>query len=214
MQDWIVELMNSFTDIGYAGYVGIALLIAIENLFPPIPSEVILTLGGFMTTYSDLTIWGVILSATIGSVLGAILLYLVGTILSVERLGKILDGRIGRLLHFKKEDVMKACDWFNSKGKTTVLFCRCVPILRSLISIPAGMSKMKFSMFLLFTTIGSFVWNIVLVHLGVAAGASWEKILAGTGIYTKITVVILGLIALIVCYFFIKRILKDRMKTN
>lgn len=91
--------MNQF------GYIGIALLIAIENIFPPIPSEVILTFGGFMTTYTNLNVWGVIIAATIGSLLGAIVLYGVGRFLSPERLGVILDGKLGQILHFKKEDV-------------------------------------------------------------------------------------------------------------
>ena len=169
MQEWIIQTMEQF------GYLGIFLLITIENLFPPIPSEIILTFGGFMTTYTSLHVWGVILSATIGSVLGAIILYGIGRLLSVDLLAKILDGKIGKILRFKKEDVFKACDWFNSKGKKTVLLCRCVPIVRSLISIPAGMAKMKFGIFLVLTTIGSFVWNIVLVYLGAAAGEAWEK---------------------------------------
>ena len=199
MQSWIIDIMNQF------GYIGITLLIAIENIFPPIPSEVILTFGGFMTTYTALTVWGVILASTLGSVLGAIVLYGVGTILTPERLGHLLDGKIGKVLHLNKEDIFKACDWFNHKGKSTVLFCRCIPVIRSLISIPAGMSGMGFGTFLLFTTIGSAVWNIILVYLGVFAGESWDRIVAGTDLYTKVTVVVLGIILLIVAFLFVKR---------
>lgn len=198
MQELIIKIMNDF------GYFGIALLIAVENIFPPIPSEIILTFGGFMTTYSNLTIWGVILASTIGSVLGAIILYGVGRVLSAEHLGRILDGRIGKILHFKKEDVFKACDWFNSRGKITVLICRCVPIVRSLISIPAGMSKMSFRTFLPLTTIGSFVWNIVLVYLGAAAGASWEKIIAGTDIYKTITIIVFAILFVVAIFWYVK----------
>jgi membrane protein DedA with SNARE-associated domain len=204
MQNWIIDIMNQF------GYIGITLLIAIENIFPPIPSEVILTFGGFMTTYTKLKIWGVIIAATIGSLLGAIVLYGVGRFLSAERLGNILDGKIGQILHFRKEDVYKSCDWFNHKGKSTVLFCRCIPVIRSLISIPAGMAKMKLGIFLLMTTIGSFVWNIILVYLGVTAGASWEKIVAGTDVYTKITVIVLGVIVVIGAFLFIKKRSKSK----
>ena len=201
MQNWIIDIMNQF------GYVGITLLIAIENIFPPIPSEVILTFGGFMTTHTSLTVWGVIIAATIGSLLGAIVLYGVGWFLSAERLGNLLEGKVGKFLHFKKEDVFKASDWFNSKGKGTVLFCRCIPVIRSLISIPAGMAKMKFGVFCLLTTIGSFVWNIILVYLGVTAGASWEKIGAGTSLYTEITVIILVvIIVLLGLLYYIKRV--------
>lgn len=107
-----------------------------------------------------------------------------------------------------KNDVMKTCDWFNHKGKGTVLFCRCIPVIRSLISIPAGMAKMKFGTFILFTAIGSAIWNILLVYLGVIAGASWEKIVTGTDIYTRVTVVILGVILLAGAFVFFKRKLK------
>lgn len=199
MYEWIIEIMNKF------GLLGIFLLITIENIFPPIPSEVILTFGGFMTTPVDstITIWGVIIVSTLGSVVGAIILYGIGLLLSAERLGAILDGKIGKLLGFKKDDVFKACDWFNKKGKITVLFCRCVPIVRSLISIPAGMAKMRFDLFVILTTLGSFIWNIILVYLGAAAGASWEKIVEGTDVYKTITVIVLGVIALAVLIWYI-----------
>jgi len=134
-------------------------------------------------------------------------LYGVGWFLSAELLGNLLEGRVGKILHFKKDDVYKASDWFNSKGKSTVLFCRCIPVIRSLISIPAGMAKMKFGVFCLLTTIGSFVWNIILVYLGVTAGASWEKIGAGTSLYTEITVIILVvIIVLLGLLYYIKRV--------
>lgn len=208
MQEWIIEIMDKF------GTIGIFLLITIENLFPPIPSEIILTFGGFMTTQSDITIWGVILSATIGSVVGAVILYGVGRLLSADRLAKILDGKIGKILRFKKEDVYKACDWFNKKGKKSVLFCRCVPIVRSLISIPAGMAKMEFGIFILFTLVGSFVWNIVLVYLGAFAGESWMKIVDSIDIYQTITLVVLGLIgiAAVIWYIRYRKKNKDRFE--
>ena len=141
MQEIIISIMNNW------GYLGIALLIAVENIFPPIPSEVILTFGGFMTTYSNLKLIGIIISSTIGSVLGAIILYLIGRIINKERLEKIVEGKIGTILHFKKQDIEKANSWFEKRGKSTVFFCRFIPIVRSLISIPAGITKMKFFSF-------------------------------------------------------------------
>lgn len=170
MQEIIIEIMNQF------GYIGICLLILVENVFPPIPSEVILTFGGFMTIQSEMSVLGVIIVATIGSVLGATILYLVGRLINKDVIEKWLDGKVGKILRFKREDVEKANSWFEKKGKWTVLFCRCVPIVRSLISIPAGMSKMAFTPFILLTTLGSAVWNTVLVILGNVAGNSWEKI--------------------------------------
>lgn len=185
MQNLVLEIMGQY------GYIGIMFLIAIENIFPPIPSEIILTFGGFMTTYTSLHVIGVIISATFGSLIGAIFLYGVGSYLSSERLGKLLDGRLGKILNLRKEDMMNACEWFNQKGKCTVLFCRCIPIIRSLISIPAGMAEMKMSVFILFTTIGSLVWNTALVCLGAVLGASWEVIIEKTGVLSQIILVLL-----------------------
>jgi membrane protein DedA with SNARE-associated domain len=205
MQDWIINVMNHF------GYAGIALLIAIENLFPPIPSEVILTFGGFMTSYTTFNEWGVILAATIGSLTGAVILYGVGRLLSEERIGVILDGRAGRVLRFKKADFHRACEWFNKRGRVSVLFCRCIPVVRSLISIPAGMAKMKFGLFMLYTAIGSLVWNTVLVFLGAAAGDSWENIVAGTDKYAAITIVVLAVAAIVFLSIYVnKRFIKKK----
>ena len=160
MSYWMMHIMDAY------GYLGIALLILVENLFPPIPSEVILTFGGFMTTYTKMNIIGVVLSSTVGSVFGAILLYQIGHLVPREKLESLLEGRIGKILHFKPEDVGSAMEWFDSKGNYTVLFCRFIPIVRSLISIPAGMAHMNLGTFLSLTTIGSFIWNLVLVTLG------------------------------------------------
>lgn len=211
MQDWIIHTMEN---LGSFGYLGIFLLITLENIFPPIPSEIILTFGGFLTTQTSLVPLGVILSATIGSVVGAIILYGVGRLLSAERLARILDGKLGKLLHFKSEDVFKSCDWFNAHGKKSVLICRCIPIIRSLISIPAGMSKMKFSSFLVLTTIGSSIWNTVLVILGIIAGESYLKIVDAVGIYQTITIGIFGVIGLLIVIWYIRFRKKDKNNTN
>lgn len=205
MQEWIIEMMNQF------GYLGIALLIAIENIFPPIPSEVILTFGGFMTTYSEMNVWLVILSATIGAVGGAIILYGVGRLIQPARLEKLLSGKIGKILRLKPSDVKKAQGWFDKRGKTTVFFCRFIPVVRSLISIPAGMAKMNMGIFLVLTTIGTAIWNTVLVWLGVAAGASWEKIVDYMGIYSKVGLVLLVIaLVIVVLVFYKKRLSKQK----
>jgi Uncharacterized membrane-associated protein len=204
MQAWIIATMKAY------GYLGVYLLITLENVFPPIPSEVILTFGGFMTTYAKLNVFGVILAATAGSVSGAIILYAIGRLLPRERLERILDGKIGKILHFKKEDVEKAMGWFEKRGKISVFICRCVPIVRSLISIPAGMAEMHFGAFLFFTTLGSLIWNIVLVELGVFAGDSWEKIAGYVDTYSTITLVVL----VIVFFGFALWFYKYRIKKN
>ena len=170
MEQLIISMMNEF------GYFGIFLLIAIENIFPPIPSELILAFGGFMTAHSKLNISLVILFATLGSLVGGIVLYYVGKILNKERLKKIVSGKIGKILRLKEEDIEKADKWFDNKGNKTVFFCRFIPIVRSLISIPAGMSEMSISKFLLYTFLGSLIWNTVLVFLGNLLGERWHDI--------------------------------------
>lgn len=195
MENWITDFMSEF------GYFGVFLLIMLENIFPPIPSEVILTFGGFMTTFSNMTVLGVIIAATLGAVAGAIILFGIGKLLNVERLEKIID-RYGRILRLTKEDIHKADNWFDRYGIWTVLFCRVVPLIRSLISIPAGMSDMKFGTFLLFTTIGTIIWNTVLVLVGAAVGDNWESIVSYMDIYSNITYAVLGVggIAVVVWY--------------
>lgn len=185
MQEMIISFMNQF------GYFGILFLIAIENIFPPIPSEVILTFGGFMTTYSNMNVILVILFATIGSVLGAIVLYYIGKLLNKERLERIISGKLGKVLRLKKQDIEKADHWFDTKGAKTVFFCRFIPIVRSLISIPAGMSEMPFPKFLLYTTVGTTIWNTVLVVLGRVMGNNWTKIVDIIGYYANIVLLLL-----------------------
>ncbi len=171
MQEVLTYMMNTF------GYLGVCFLIAIENIFPPIPSEVILTLGGFMTTYTRLTVPGVIVFSTIGSLIGALILYRIGMELNRERLGHVMESRMFRRLGFEKTDVEKTIAAFERHGKKAVLFGRCIPIVRSLVSVPAGMAQMNLTVFLFYTTIGSTVWNVLLVSLGAALGASWETTL-------------------------------------
>ncbi len=114
------------------------------------------------------------------------------------------------MLRFKKSDLHRATEWFQKKGKLTVLICRCVPVLRSLISIPAGMAKMQWGLFLLYTIVGSFVWNTVLVHLGAAAGASWQNIVEGTNTYAHIILIILIAIFAVLALFFFKKRFWDK----
>lgn len=198
MQEWIIQIMSQF------GYVGIALLIAIENIFPPIPSEVILTFGGFMTTYTSMNVWLVALFATIGSVIGAIVLYGIGRLLTPQRLAWIID-KWGRILRIKKQDIKKAEKWFNRRGSLTVFFCRFIPIVRSLISIPAGMANMNIGKFLLYTTLGTSIWNIILVYLGAYAGANWESILKYMNTYSNIAVVGFTVVGIGFVIWFIKK---------
>ncbi len=199
MERMVIDVINQF------GYWGVGFLIAIENIFPPIPSEVILTFGGFATTISDLTVVGVIVSATLGAVVGALILYYLGRLLSKERLEMLFSSRLGRILHLKVSDVAKAEIWFTNRGSATVFFCRFVPLIRSLISIPAGMSKMSMGKFLLLTTIGTAIWNTVLVILGVWAGAAWSTVVTYFDTYSLVAVCVLGVVGLVAVLMFWKR---------
>ena len=201
MNNFIISIMNKY------GYIGILFLITLENIFPPIPSEVILTLGGFMTSKDGVTmsLFGVIMYSTFGSMLGAIILYYVGFIFNKDRLLKIVRSKVGRVLCLKESDIIKSDNSFNNNGDLTVLYSRFVPILRSLISIPAGVNRMKFSIFLIYTFIGSLIWNTVLVSLGKLVG---ENYMVVAGIFSKYSKVVLVLLILFIIYKIYKKIKK------
>ncbi|MEK3952050.1 membrane protein DedA, SNARE-associated domain [Psychrobacillus psychrotolerans] len=196
MEAWITDWMNQF------GYLGVFLLILAENIFPPIPSEVILTLGGYMTTMTSMTKLGIIIASTAGSVIGATILYGIGLLLDVERLEKIV-GKYGKFLRLTIKDIHKADAWFDKYGVWAVFFGRLIPLVRSLISIPAGMSNMKFGLFLLFTTLGTLIWNTVLVSVGAAVGDNWDEIVGYMDIYSNIVYTIIAIcgIAFLIWYF-------------
>ena len=187
MRELVLELMGEY------GNLAVFLLILVENLFPPIPSEVILTFGGVMTVCTDMTPVGVILFSTAGSLAGAVILYSVGRFLPDEVFRKLLCGQIGHLLHFRLEDVDLAKGWFRERGRSAVFLCRLIPIVRSLISIPAGSARMQFVPFLVFTAAGSLLWNTVLVYAGRIAGDSWEKVSAAFGVYSDLFLMIAGI---------------------
>ncbi len=195
MEQIIINAMEQF------GYIGVFLLIAIENIFPPIPSEVILVFGGFMTTYTSLNIPIMIVAATLGSLLGAIVLYYIGKIFNKERLKRIISGKIGKVLRLKASDIEKADKWFDTKGNKTVFFCRFIPIVRSLISIPAGMSEMPMQKFLIYTILGSLIWNSVLIIVGSIVGDKWETIVGYLDNFSNIILIILVIIFVVAMYY-------------
>lgn len=198
MENFIIDIMNSY------GYFGIFLLIMIENVFPPIPSEIILTFGGFMTINSNLTILGVIIASTIGSLIGAFILYYIGKLLNKDRLIKIVTSKYGKLLRVKPKDIKSADKWFDEKGNKTVFFCRFVPIVRSLISIPAGMSEMPLVKFTIYTVAGSIIWNTVLVYIGAYAGDKKDIIIDFIDKFSHIILIVLILLGICAIVWFYK----------
>ncbi|NME20420.1 DedA family protein [Lactobacillus johnsonii] len=195
MTIWLTHFIENF------GYLAIILLIAVENIFPPIPSEVILTLGGFLVSGTKLTLIGVILASTLGSIIGAIILFSISRNLTLPRLEKLLETKLFKLLGFKKDDAQKAIDWFDKHGISAIFYGRCIPVVRSLISIPAGIAHVGWTKFLVLTTLGSLVWNSVLVGLGHYMGKNWQVLVR---IFDDYTIVIIILLLILFIYFGIK----------
>jgi membrane protein DedA with SNARE-associated domain len=182
------NLTNWATDVlATLGYLGVALLVALENAFPPIPSEVVLGLAGYTASRGD--------AATIGSVVGAWALYGLSAAIGPVRLRAVII-RYGTWIGFGEHDLDRAEAWFDRRSRTAVLVCRCVPLVRSLISIPAGFRRMQFGAFTLFTLIGSLVWNTIMIVAGYLLADQWEKVLHYTEPFQ--TIVLVLVVALVV----------------
>ncbi|MGP4952873.1 DedA family protein [Psychrobacter sp. T6-1] len=200
ISEWVLSIMAKF------GYFGIIFAMFAENVFPPIPSEVIMPAAGFAASKGDLSLVLVILAGTLGAVLGALPLYYLGRVFDQERLAAFTD-KYGKFVFVKAQDVMSANDWFDRHGKMAVFFGRMVPGVRSLISIPAGMNKMAIVPFLALTALGSSIWTTVLTLAGYYLGQNYEIIEGVLAPYSKIigiaiVIVIIGLV--------IKRRLNDQ----
>ena len=205
MEESLIGIINAY------GYLGIMFLILIENVFPPIPSEVVLLFGGYLTAKAGMNPILVILAATIGAMLGAVILYSLGYILKREKLRSLFSGKFGRVMHLKPEYIDLSYKWFLRYEKKAVLICRCIPVARSLISIPAGISRMKFSSFIVLSIIGTLVWNSLLVSLGNIMGEAWEACLPYLKGYSEV-VIIGGMIVGVVYVMMYMRRKKRREK--
>ena len=198
--DWIIHLMEILGGPG----VGIAILL--ENLFPPIPSEVVLPLGGFTVAQGSLSFASVLIWSIVGSVVGAYLLYGIGAWLGAARLRKIADW----MWLVRASDVDAAMNFFHKYGKPSVFIGRLIPGVRSLISIPAGLDRMSLLTFGLWTTLGSGIWNAILIYLGFVLGDNWEKATEYADTYSNVIYVVLVLIILGFLVFFIRRAVRDK----
>lgn len=189
MLNFIESTLNSL------GYPGIAFLMFLENVFPPIPSELIMPLAGFTATLGELSLLGVILAGTLGSLLGQLPLFYLGRFADEARLKRWAD-RYSKWLAVSGEDVAKADDWFDRHGSKAVFFCRLIPGVRSLISIPAGMSGMSLLPFLLYTALGTAIWSGLLAYLGSVLGQNYTVVerYLGPASYAVLGVLVLGAI--------------------
>ncbi|MBE6871501.1 MAG: DedA family protein [Ruminococcaceae bacterium] len=204
MEDFLINILNDY------GYFAIAFLIFFENIFPPIPSEVILLFGGFMTSSTDMNLFMAFIAATIGTYAGACALYFIGTLLDEDRLNKIISGKIGKILHLRAEHMEKAFAFFEKYRNKAVLICRCIPVVRSIISVPAGMSHMSFPLFTILTLIGSSVWNFLLLLLGNLGGSAWHKYVKYFDGYSKIALIVICIVVVIGAFIVIKRYKKNK----
>ena len=169
MFDKIVEIVSAF------GYVGVFLLMLLENIFPPIPSELIMPLAGFVAARGDLNFIAVILVGTAGSVVGALPWYYAGAKLGQARMKRFAE-RWGHWLTLLPEDVDKASEWFDRHGKGAVFFGRLIPAVRTLISVPAGIAGMSMTKFLIYSTLGSLIWTALLALAGYLLESQYEKV--------------------------------------
>jgi membrane protein DedA with SNARE-associated domain len=184
MLNWITDTISSL------GYVGIGLLMFLENLFPPIPSELIMPLAGFTVARGQMQFIPAIAAGVLGTVIGALPWYYAGKILGTERLQQLAD-KYGKWISISSKDITKADRWFERHGGKAVFFCRLVPGVRTLISLPAGISGMHLVPFLLYSTLGTLLWVGLLTYLGYVLGDNYELVDEYLAPVSKIVVVTL-----------------------
>lgn len=199
--DWAVSVMETI------GAPGAGLAIALENLFPPLPSEVILPLAGFTASQGNFSLVAALIWTTLGSVIGAWALYGLGAWLGRRRMRAL----VSKVPLVDLEDVDKVEAWFNRHGSKAVFFGRMIPIFRSLISIPAGIERMPIWKFLGLTTAGSLIWNAIFVFSGYYLGESWHVVEEYAGVFQKIVIVVCVLVAV---WFVISKVRSHRRKKS
>ena len=213
LANWVQDVINQF------GYFGVALLVVIENVFPPIPSEIVLPFAGFVAqqgasavnatadaAQSDTTVIGMMIAATVGSVAGALILYFVSTAIGPERLRGFVE-RFGKWFGVKSSDLVRAEEWFDRRSVVAVLVGRCVPLIRSIVSIPAGFRRMKLTSFVVLTAIGSAVWNIALIGAGAVLGDQWERVGEYVGVFQWL---VIAVVLVLLVRFVVSRLKKRR----
>jgi membrane protein DedA with SNARE-associated domain len=187
---WVADVIQA------SGYPGVALLMFAENLFPPIPSEVILPLAGFLVNQGELRFVPALVVATVGSLAGALVLYALG-----RWGGRTLVLRYGRLLRVREADLDRADAWFDRYGEAVVLLGRMVPGVRSLVSIPAGLAKMPVKRFVVLTVLGSGAWNTLLIGAGWQLGENWYRLSGVVGSVSNAVLAILAVVVLVMWWW-------------
>ena len=204
LADFAIKLVSDL------GYPGIVLAMAAENIFPPIPSEAVMPMAGYLTTTGRFNLWLTILAGVLGSLIGAVVLYYIGVWAGNLAFRKFLD-RYGRFFMTTFKDLEAAEKWFEKHGEKSVLLCRMIPIVRSIISIPAGFTKMPLKKFMIFTTVGTAAWTTFLTVVGVVLGENWERI---GPIFKKFDVLVMGAAVVSVGYYFLKKFRSQNSKSE
>ncbi len=198
--DWAVRFMEKL------GAPGAGVLIALENIFPPLPSEVILPLAGFTASRGDFQLWEALFWTTLGSVVGAMVLYAIGAALGMQRTIAIAE----RIPLIQTSDIDKTVAWFQKHGTKAVFFGRMLPIFRSLISIPAGIERMPIPIFLALTLAGSLIWNSIFVIAGYQLGENWHRVEKYADAFQYL---VIAVVAVAVLGFIIRRVRSQRRQS-
>lgn len=191
--------INLVSDLGYPGII---LAMAAENIFPPIPSEAIMPMAGYLTTTGRFNLWLAIFAGVLGSLIGAMVLYYVGIWAGNLAFRKFLD-RYGRFFMTTSKDLETAERWFERYGERSVLLCRMIPIVRSIVSVPAGFTKMPLKKFMIFTTIGITAWTTFLTVVGVVLGENWERI---GPIMKRFDFLVIGVLSGLILYYVFRKL--------
>lgn len=194
MTDWVEEV------IAEGGYAVLAAVVLLENLFPPIPSELVLPLAGSRVANGTMDFLPAVLAATVGSVAGALILYAIGRFG-----GRPLLLRYGRILRLNEDRLDRADAWLDRHGAGLVLIGRVIPGVRSVVSVPAGLSEMPVAKFVLLTTIGSAVWNAALIGAGWALGSRWHEVTDAIGAINYLVIAVVALLLLAVAVHIARR---------
>jgi membrane protein DedA with SNARE-associated domain len=198
---WAVGLMEAI------GGPGAGIAVAAENFFPPLPSEIILPLAGFTASRGGMSLFGALFWTTAGSVIGALVLYWLGIKLGRDRMYAIVD----RVPFVDTGDLEKAEDWFARHGRSAVFFGRMIPMVRSAISVPAGVSRMPILQFTIYTTLGSLIWNAIFVLAGYFLGENWHYVENYTSVFQYF---VIGVVVALVLFFVLRKVKKRRQPVS
>lgn len=199
--DWATSVVETL------GPLGVAVLVVLENIFPPIPSEIVLPLAGFVAATGEAELVVMIIAATFGSLVGAYIVYGISAAIGPAGLRRFVI-RYGRWFGLTEEDVDRSEAWFDDRANLAVLICRCVPLMRSLISIPAGLRRMRLLPFTIYTLVGSLIWNAGLIGAGYGLGENWEAAGEPVALLQKAVLVV---VAIGFSWFVWRRLIQPRV---